>query len=71
MHDIHLYVSYANSYALFCVWRTVVRLYTANPVFQSLFVYKKSLTKQEFPKGAKKMGVEGGVMKMENLKMVG
>ena len=31
MHDIHLYLRYANSCVLFSDWRNVVTLHTANP----------------------------------------
>ena len=58
MHDMHLYLKYTNSYALFSNWKTVVTLHTANPIFHKLVcISRKGPRKQELPKGAEKMGV--------------
>ena len=74
MHDIHLYLKYANSNVLFPEWRAITRFCTANLIFPyaSLLKQKKS-QELEFPKSKKKIGVAvgRGCWLMEILKMMG
>ena len=62
MHDIYLYLRYANSYLLFSDWRTELGFTLQTQFFHKLVcINRRDSRKQEFPKGPGKLGWGGGV----------